>query len=202
MDVQMPEMGGFEATAAIRDRERGTGGHVRIIAMTAHTMSGDRERCLAAGMDGYLAKPIDRAGLLDAVEPSPPAATIEARTDAPPFDRVRLLERVGGDQDLMHDVARLFVADCPARLAAVESAVVNADPERLRLAAHALRGMAGTLSAACVVDAAGRLESLAQDPALGGLQAAWGRLQAETTRLLLTLKTLDNLGWEATACAP
>jgi hypothetical protein len=52
------------------------------------------------------------------------------------------------------------------------------------------------------VDAAGRLESLAQDPALGGLQAAWGRLQAETTRLLLTLKTLDNLGWEATACAP
>ncbi len=71
MDVQMPEMGGFEATAAIRDRERGTDGHVRIVAMTAHAMKGDRERCLASGMDAYLSKPIDRKGLLEAVEQAP-----------------------------------------------------------------------------------------------------------------------------------
>ena len=69
MDVQMPDMSGLEATAAIRERERQAGrGHVWIVAMTAHAMKGDRERCLDAGMDGYLAKPIERRSLFDALE--------------------------------------------------------------------------------------------------------------------------------------
>jgi CheY-like chemotaxis protein len=77
MDVQMPGMGGFEATAAIRERERETGLHLRIVAMTAHAMNGDRERCLAAGMDGYLSKPIDSKLLFESVEGDPgPAAAV------------------------------------------------------------------------------------------------------------------------------
>ena len=68
LDVQMPEMDGFEATAAIRQRERQTGRHLRIVAMTAHAMTGDRERCVAAGMDDYLSKPIDQRSLYEVVE--------------------------------------------------------------------------------------------------------------------------------------
>lgn len=68
MDVQMPEMGGFEATIAIRDKEKGTRNHIPIIAMTAEAMKGDRERCLAAGMDGYAAKPIRPKELFEAIE--------------------------------------------------------------------------------------------------------------------------------------
>jgi two-component system, sensor histidine kinase and response regulator len=67
MDVQMPEMDGFEATSAIREAERITGGHTRIIAMTAHAMTGDRQRCLTAGMDGYISKPIQVQTLFEVI---------------------------------------------------------------------------------------------------------------------------------------
>jgi signal transduction histidine kinase/CheY-like chemotaxis protein len=77
MDVQMPEMGGLEATAVVRERERIAGGHIRIVAMTAHAMTGDRERCLEAGMDGYLSKPINQALLFDVVEKASPGLTAQ-----------------------------------------------------------------------------------------------------------------------------
>ena len=111
MDLQMPMMSGIEATAAIRARERAGGGHVRIVAMTAHAMAGDRERCLSAGMDGYLSKPIEPQKLFAAVEQQPAAC---------PFDAAELLARLCGDTGLMADVIAAFLEDCPARLAAIE----------------------------------------------------------------------------------
>jgi two-component system sensor histidine kinase/response regulator len=90
----MPEMDGFEATAEIRRREQTSGGHIRIIAMTAHAMAGDRDRCLLAGMDGYVTKPIDRRLLCAAVEQED-ATPATDRT--PTFEREAALQRLDGD---------------------------------------------------------------------------------------------------------
>ena len=102
MDIQMPEMDGFEATAAIRKEEESTGNHLPIIAMTAHAMEGDRERCLAAGMDGYIAKPIQVEDLIDAIEKlgrSPAVAevaTMPKRGGPEPIDTTSALDASGG----------------------------------------------------------------------------------------------------------
>jgi len=133
MDVQMPEMDGLEATAAIRQRERLNGGHLRIVAMTAHAMNGDRERFLFAGMDGYLSKPIDPAMLYATLELEPSSAPSsdlpDAATPTTAVDRERLLERLGGDEELCTDVIHLFLDDCPARLVAINPSSSRKRPE-------------------------------------------------------------------------
>jgi CheY-like chemotaxis protein len=112
MDVQMPEMGGFEATAAIRARETEGGPRLPIIAMTAHAMKGDRERCLAAGMDAYLTKPLDSRKLCFIVEHIASGRAPMAETAIPDVSD-RVLARVGGDRELLAEISRLFVADAP-----------------------------------------------------------------------------------------
>jgi len=198
MDVQMPGMGGLEATTAIRERERRTGGHVRIVAMTAHAMTGDRERCLAAGMDDYLAKPVDRETLLDAIER--PGLRPVPRPDDPveaPIDPVKMLNRLGGDRDLVRDVIGVFASECPKRLAAIQAAVDSQNAEQIRFAAHALKGMAGNISARAVAEAAARLETLARDRALDQVPAARHRLEAATRDLMQALETLTLDGLPA-----
>jgi CheY-like chemotaxis protein len=160
MDVQMPELNGLDATRVIRAEEDAAGGHVRIVAMTAHAMSGDRERCLAAGMDGYLAKPLNRRQLLDALESGldgDPAAA-----PAVEYDCEALVRRLGGDEELARDMAGIFAADARRMLAAVRDALEARDGERLGHAAHALKGAAANFDATPVVTAAGRLEALAR----------------------------------------
>ena len=189
MDLQMPVMGGIEATTTIRARERGTGRYTRIVAMTAHAMHSDRERCLEAGMDGYISKPIDPQLLFTVVEQKgqPPSAALQSAHTAGgsvKFDEQALLARVSGDSGLMEEVIRLFRADCPARLTAIREAVEVRDAQEIRAAAHALKGAAGNLSAIGIFDAADALEQMGAESRLDETGEAWRVLDAEAAAFL------------------
>jgi CheY-like chemotaxis protein len=193
MDVQMPEMSGLEATAAIRERERTTGTHIRIVAMTAHAMIGDRERCLASGMDRYLSKPIDPELLFATVEhEAAPIGTtrapVEPSLPRAPIDRESLMTRVGRDEILLRDVVELFLIDCPQRLAAIKAAVEAGDSERIRTTAHALKGAAGNLSAIGLAEAAAILERIGAEGRLNAAQAGWRHLAVEAATALDALR--------------
>jgi CheY-like chemotaxis protein len=188
MDVQMPEMGGLEATTAIRDHEWKTGGHTRIVAMTAHAMTGDRERCLAAGMDGYLSKPINQALLFQVVEEGSAGAAAQSAT----FNRNALMERLGGDTELLHDVIQLFLDDCPQLVAAIKAAVDARNGVLVRSTAHALKGAAANLSASALFEAAQILERLGAEERLDAAAAASRVLFHEATALMDTLRQLDR----------
>ena len=187
MDLQMPEMGGLEATAAIRAGESGTGRHVPIIALTAHAMQGDRERCLAAGMDGYLSKPIDVAELISAVEhladtragtrPEPSAGTPAI------FDEQAALRVVGDDRGLLEEVVATFRASRVGYEERLEAALGRNDREELRMSAHALKGALATVGSPAGREAAARLEQCAGDEHLDNARAAYSSLRACLSRL-------------------
>jgi CheY-like chemotaxis protein len=168
MDVQMPEMNGLEATAAIRQSEKGTGRHIPIIALTAHAMQGDRERFLEAGMDGYIAKPIRPQELFKAIAEQEPvlAPTVaEALPEQPTdqtLDRTMLLARVGGNVKLLRDVLSMFHRECPRLMGDLNEAISQRSAERIQQAAHTLKGTFGNLSAADAHAAALRLEQLSR----------------------------------------
>jgi signal transduction histidine kinase/DNA-binding response OmpR family regulator len=187
MDVQMPVMGGLDATAAIRQRERLTGQHIRIVAMTAHAMNSDRERCLAAGMDGYLSKPVDPPMLFAVVEQDADGGGGSVQTavaERITFDEDSLLHRVSGDHELMTGVIRMFLEDLPVRLAAIKDAVTSRNAEALRISAHALKGAAGNLSAGGLFEAASVLERLAAESRLDAAEAAWRQLSVEASNVI------------------
>jgi two-component system, sensor histidine kinase and response regulator len=188
MDVQMPEMGGFEATAAIRERERQRGTYTRIVAMTAHAMTGDRDRCIAAGMDGYLTKPFNQSLLFEIVEEGSNGAA--ARPAA--LNRGELLDRLGGDTDLLAEVVALFLTDCPMRLEAIKAAVAQQDAEAIRTTAHALKGAAGVISASALFEAAQTLERIGGEKRVEAAHAAFRVLAAEAATLLDTLRRMQN----------
>jgi signal transduction histidine kinase/DNA-binding response OmpR family regulator/HPt (histidine-containing phosphotransfer) domain-containing protein len=189
MDVQMPEMGGFEATAAIRELERGGDSRLPIIAMTAHAMKGDRERCLDAGMDEYLTKPLDPRRLCGFVEQMADGHLVAPQvrtTGVPPG----ALARVGGDRQLLAEISRLFVDDAPHHLDRIRAALDAGDGEALRRAAHGLKGAAANFDADAVVAAARALEEIGLTTHFDGQDAAWRALTVETERLINMLRTV------------
>lgn len=148
MDIQMPVMGGYEATAIIREREGQTGRHTPILAMTANAMNGDRERCLQAGMDGYVSKPVRAEELFNTIEPVLSGGKFTAGTamqtsfsTSAGFDYPAALARA--DQEVMEIIGELVLEDCPRLLADVVKAVDEGDQETLKRSAHTLKGLLG-----------------------------------------------------------
>jgi CheY-like chemotaxis protein/HPt (histidine-containing phosphotransfer) domain-containing protein len=190
MDVQMPEMGGFEATAAIRalESER-SAPHLPIIAMTAHAMKGDRERCLAAGMDEYLTKPLDPRHLCALVEQMAGAEPVDPHGELITIP-MEVLARVGGDRELLAEISRLFVDDAPRHLLKIRQALDARDGESLRRAAHGLKGAAANFDADGVVNAARALEEIGRTGRFDAPDAAWKTLATETDRLISILRTV------------
>ncbi|HXG10085.1 MAG TPA: response regulator [Gemmataceae bacterium] len=195
MDVQMPEMDGFEATRAIRAGEEGLPRDVPIVALTAHAMKGDRERCLEAGMDAYLAKPVQQQELRWLVERLT-AATVPSGDPTPtgpsetPLDRQEALERLGSDEQFLAEVAGLLLEDAPRRLAEVRRAIAEGDATGLRRAAHALKGAVGYVGARPACEAAKRLEAIGADGSLDRAADALQELEREIERLMAVLATL------------
>jgi two-component system, sensor histidine kinase and response regulator len=200
MDVQMPEMDGFEATAVIRQREAGSDRQTPIVAMTAHAMKGDRERCLAAGMDDYVSKPIQRSELVrvlnwaagtaaPAVEMPPPVdATTPPPCDLPlAFDRAVGLERLGGDEELFAEVVGVFLGDAPKLMAELRRAVTAGDAPAVQRAAHGLKGAAGYVGGAPTAVAAAELEKVGASGDLADAPQTLDRLTTEVDRLTAAL---------------
>jgi PAS domain S-box-containing protein len=182
MDVQMPEMGGIEATAIIRTRERTSGRHQRIVALTAHAMSGDRERYLAAGMDGYLAKPIDRLELFAAVEGRTANPENGSAMKDSVFDRAELLDRVGGDEEIADEIIQIFLDEYEKQSAALTEAVATGNADRLREVAHSLKGASGNVSAHALARAARALEDTGRSGQMDNAAAQLQQLRAEADR--------------------
>jgi len=206
MDVQMPQMDGLEATTLIRGKEAGAGRHVPIIAMTAYAMKGDRERCLSAGMDSYVSKPIQPSALADAIdgvlagaggtppapgvgESPPPAAAPQKKTDLG-----KALRCVGGDPQALVRIAEVFLDNAPNLMSDIAQAIAEDDAQKLQHGAHTLKGSVALFGDANVIELAQKLETAGRQKALADAQATFEALTREMARLTAALESLRKEG--------
>jgi len=198
MDVQMPVMDGFDATRIIREKEKGTGTHLPIVAMTAHAMKGDRERCLESGMDGYVSKPINMQELYEAIDSLFPATKGDEEQE--PYtemgegiiNRESLLERVGGDMDLLKELVELFMDDSLLLVDRIRQSVMRKDADDLEKAAHGLKGSVLNFGAKSVADIAQALETMGRNRDITQAQNVVAELAKQIEAMRAELKAMTD----------
>ena len=192
MDLQMPEMDGLAATAAIRNSEMASGTHLPIFAMTAHAMSGDRERCLQAGMDGYITKPVRFGDIEQALSGFP-----NAPHPHPAFwNKAEALGRIEGDEELLHEMCQIFLENSPKLLQKLQQAIAAGDADAVMRAAHSLKGESSYLQASGTTDAARQLEEMGRTQNLSGAGDTLAVLERQVAGLHLDLKALCEVHHE------
>jgi two-component system sensor histidine kinase/response regulator len=198
MDVQMPEMDGFATTKAIRQREESTHTHVPIVALTAHAMKGDRERCLAAGMDAYLSKPLQAPQLFEVITQLIPLAispqeevhqvgSEEEKPAATVLNEEWLLARVEGDRELLQEIVGLFFTETPEMQDSIRESIARGDGKALEQAAHSVKGAVSSFGAQVAREAAIKLESIGHSGDLTHAARAWAELESEIAHLTRAL---------------
>jgi CheY-like chemotaxis protein len=189
MDVEMPDMDGFQATAIIREKEKTSGRHIPIIAMTAYAMKGDRERCLAAGMDDYVPKPIRHQDLFETIQtlvldvPKIPTQAPPEKAPVEILDEALLMSRVDSDAQLLRDLVNLFVEECPRLVDEIRAALGRKDAKGVERGAHSLKGCTSNLAAQRASDAALKLATLARAGDLLHAESLLHELECELERL-------------------
>jgi two-component system sensor histidine kinase/response regulator len=212
MDVQMPEMDGFQATIAIRKQEELTGLHQPVIAMTAMAMMGDRERCIAAGMDGYVSKPINPQELDDALDEcaerrhkdvpvaverrykgiAGAASSVDASID--PVDAAELLHRIDGDRAFLSELVGILRNEYPGHVQKAQEALLRRDAGGVERVGHTLKGALSNLSATSASALAGELEEMGRSGNLGLAGAKLMEVEKEVHRAMESLARLSHQG--------
>jgi two-component system sensor histidine kinase/response regulator len=199
MDVQMPELDGFESTVAIRRKEKETGHHIPIIAMTAHAMKGDRERCLKAGMDDYISKPVQPKELIAVIErrlrEAPAAMPGVSRARIPKgkqiFDKKILLSRLDGDEEIFREIVQAFLEDTPLQMEKLKQALQEGNIVGVERQAHLLKGAAMNMGGKEMQTVAWEMEVVARDGDLSRARSLVEKLDPAFERLKGALSNLS-----------
>jgi two-component system sensor histidine kinase/response regulator len=217
MDVQMPEMDGISATKRIREYEKSTHGHIPIIAMTAHVMKEDRARCLAAGMDGYVTKPINseqveaaiRTALDETTETDKDTSLLQGKGQISVAREVRwniskTLEQLGGDEALLQEVLDIFLNEAPKHLAALRLAVAQEIAKTVETSAHTLKKELGYMGLPEISQTAAEIESMGHSNNVPGAASLLSQFEADLIGLFTAIRGAKSLAFvrQATTIPP